>query len=289
MQSTSGLYASFPGGIANLRALTLRGAVLEERDPLPIGSRLHLSLHLGTSTVQCVGIVKRSIVEEGMAVEFADMSATDRTLLLEYIAAADAAESRARLNAGLSNAPCAAEITTTAPSSKPSTPLPRFAEPLVRRGAMTADQLAVAVAEHRQSGGRFCAVLLRLGLISDNDLAAYFSEEYRIPLIDVTTVEPTAEALQLVPCELAERHEILPIGVTPSTLTVATSDPSNFEGRNEVKFHAGRDLTVGVAPSRLLRESIHYFYHERTVVTPLRKSPARTNHGPQPGRDGLLS
>jgi hypothetical protein len=296
MQGTAGLYASFPGGIANLRALTLRGAVLEERDPLPVGSRLRLSLHLGTSTVQCVGIVKRSILEDGMAVEFADMSATDRSRLLEYIAAVDAAErarARARLNAGLSNAPRALANTPTALSSKPapksSPPLPRFAEPLVRRGAMTAEQIAVAVAEHRQSGGRFCAVLLRLGLISDNNLAAYFSEEYRIPLIDLTTVEPTPEALQLVPCELAERHEILPIGVTASTLTVATSDPSNFEGRNEVKFHAGRDLTVGVAPSRLLRESIHYFYHERTVVTPLRKSPARTIHGPQPGRDGLLS
>jgi hypothetical protein len=289
MPGMAGLYASFPGGIASLRDLTLRGAVLEDRDPLPIGSRLLLSLHLDTSTVQCVGIVKRSILEEGMAVEFADMSVTDRSRLLEYIAAADAADSRARLDAGLSSAARVPAIAPTALSSKPSAPLPRFTEPLVRRGVIAPDQLAVAVAEHRRSGGRFCAVLLRLGLVSDNDLAAYFSEEYRIPLIDVTTVEPTPEALQLVPCDLAERHEILPIGLTPSTLTVATSDPSNFEGRNEVKFHAGRDLTVGVAPSRQLREAIHYVYHERALVIPPRRSAPRMAHRPSLGPHGLLS
>jgi len=293
MPDTTGLYASFPGGIATLRELTLCGAVLEDRDPLPIGSRLLLALHLGTLTVQCVGIVKRSIVEEGMAVEFVDMSATDHGRLLEYIAAADAVESRARLDAGLSGAARVPAIAPTAPSSKPaakpSAPLPRFAEPLVRRGVITADQLAVAAAEHRQSGGRFCAVLLRQGLVTDNGLAAYFSEEYRIPLIDLTTVEPTPDALQLVPSELAERHEILPIGVTPSTLTVATSDPSNFEGRNEVQFHAGRDLTVGVAPSRLLRETIHYVYHERAFVIPPRKSGTRMAHRHSLGPHGLLS
>ena len=258
---------SFPGGLATLRELTLRGAVVEERDPLPIGSRLRLTLHLGTLTVSCIGLVQRSILGGGMTVEFVDMSPTDRRLLLECITAANAAESRARLNAGLSNATRAPTTATTAlsstPTPNPAAPLPRFAELLVRRGAITVDQLAAAAAEHRQSGGRFSAVLLRLGFVSDKDLATCFSEEYRIPLIDVTTVEPTPEALRLVPYDLAQRHEILPIGVTPLALTVATSDPSNLEGGNEVKSRAGCDLTVAVAPSRLLREAIHYFYHER--------------------------
>ena len=46
-------------------------------------------------------------------------------------------------------------------------------------------------------------------------------------------------------------------------LTVATSDPSNLDGREEVKLQSGCDLTVTVAPSGALREAIDYFYHER--------------------------
>jgi Type II secretion system (T2SS), protein E, N-terminal domain/PilZ domain len=262
-----GLYASFPGGVAVLRELTLRGAVLEDRDPLPIGSRLRLTLHLGSENVQCVGLVKRSIADEGMAVEFVDISAPDRTHLFEYLTAVAAAKSRARLNASLSNATRPPSIAPapsgSTPGAKPPASLPRLAELLIRRGTITADRLAAAAAEYRRRGGRFCAVLLQLGVVSDKALAACFNEEYRIPLIDVTTIDPTPEALRLVPYELAQRHEILPIGVTPSTLTVATSDPTNLDGRDEVKLRSGCDLMVTVAPSRMLREAIHYFYHER--------------------------
>ncbi len=265
--TTSGLYASFPGGGAGLRELTLRGAMLEDRDPLPIGSRLHLTLHLGTENVNCIALVQQSILDEGMTVEFVDISAEDRKRLLEYITSAAAAESRARLKAGLSNSTRPASTATTrsasTPASKSPTPLPRLADLLIRRGATTAERLAIAVAEHRRRGGRFCAVLLQLGVVSDNALAACFNEEYRIPLIDVTTVDPTPEALRLVPYELARRHEILPIGATPSTLTLATSDPSNLDARDELKLRSGRDLTVTVAPAGLLRQAIHYFYHER--------------------------
>jgi hypothetical protein len=266
MPTTNGYYATFPGGVAPLRELTLRGATLEERDPLPIGSRLRLTLHFGTLTLSCIGLVRRSIAEEGMAVEFVDMSAGDRKSLLELITAVAAAESRARLDAGLSNAHASsngASYAAPTPAANPSVQRPRLAELLLRRGAITADQLAIAAEEHRQRGGRFCALLLQLGFVSDTELARCFNEEYRIPLIDPTTVEPTPDALRLVPYELARRHEILPIGVTPLTLTVATSDPSNLAGRDEVKLHSRRDLSVTVAPSRLLQKSIQYFYHQR--------------------------
>ncbi len=265
--TTSGHYASFPGGTARLRDLSLAGAMLEDRDPLPIGSRIPLTLHLGRVTVSCTGLVKQSIWDEGMAVEFVDISGADRRRLLEFITAAGEAKGPAHSDTTLANAARTPAIAPTAsgstPAAKPPVPLPRLGELLVRRGAITADQLAAAAAEYREHGGRFCAVLLRLGVVSDNDLAACFNEEYRIPLIDVTMVEPTPEALRLVPYELARRNEILPIGLARSTLTVATSDPSNLDGQKEVRFHSGCDLTVGVAPSRMLREAIHYFYRER--------------------------
>jgi hypothetical protein len=268
--TTSGHYASFPGGTAHLRDLSLGGAMLEDRDPLPIGRRIPLTLHLGMLSVSCTGLVTRSIWDEGMAVEFVDLSAADRRHLLEFITAAGDVKSPAHVEANLNNTARTAASAPTAsgsmPAAKPPVRLPRLGERLVRRGAITADQLAAAAAEHRQHGGRLCAVLLRLGVVSDDDLAACFNDEYQIPLIDVTMVEPTPEALRLVPYELARRHEILPIGVTRSTLTVVTSDPSNLDGQKEVRFHSGCDLTVGVAPSRMLREAIHYFYRARATL-----------------------
>jgi hypothetical protein len=163
--------------------------------------------------------------------------------------------------AGLAPAVTPSDSRQAASETSPDSP-PALAELLFQRGAITADQLAAASAAHQERGGRFCDLLLRLG-VSDQELAACFNEEFRVPLIDVATAEPTPEALRLVPYELAQRHEILPIGVAGATLTVATSDPSNLDGREEVKLQSGCDLTVTVAPSGALREAIDYFYHER--------------------------
>src|SRR5262245_13571382 len=147
---TTGFYASFPGGMASLRDLALRGAMLEDPDPLPVGSRIRLTLRLGMETVQCVGLVKRSLLQEGMAVEFVDISADDRRCLLQCVATAVPSKAAANRT---THAP------TTAPSNSEHAPMPRIAELLVRRGAITAAQLAVAAAHYRARGGRLCALL----------------------------------------------------------------------------------------------------------------------------------
>jgi hypothetical protein len=84
--------------------------------------------------------------------------------LFEFITAARIAESRARLNSGLSNAGRASAITPSAssidPAAKPLVPLPWVAQLLLQRGAVTADRLAAA--EYGQRGGRsalcYCGV-----------------------------------------------------------------------------------------------------------------------------------
>jgi type IV pilus assembly protein PilB len=102
--------------------------------------------------------------------------------------------------------------------------------------------------------------LLSLGIVSEEDLVSCFHEEYRLPVIDLSSAQPTSEALRLVPRDLAIHHEALPIGVAGSTLTVAISDPSNLDGLNEVKFRSGCTLRISVAPVRALREAIDQFY-----------------------------
>jgi type IV pilus assembly protein PilB len=116
------------------------------------------------------------------------------------------------------------------------------------------------MAAQQQHGGRFAAMLLSLGVVSEEDLVSCFHEEYRLPVIDLSTAEPTPEALRLVPRDLAIHHEALPIGVAGSTLTLAISDPSNLDGLNEVKFRSGCTLRISVAPVRALREAIDQFY-----------------------------
>jgi type IV pilus assembly protein PilB len=123
----------------------------------------------------------------------------------------------------------------------------RLGELLVKRGLLTAAQLGKAAEEQNASGGALSAVLAKLGLISETDLAACLQKEYRLSLVDPSAMNLPAEVLRLIPATLVQRHHLIPINLSGSSLTVAMSDPSNLVAINEVKFLTGYDVKVAVA------------------------------------------
>jgi type IV pilus assembly protein PilB len=139
----------------------------------------------------------------------------------------------------------------------------RLGELLLRRAVITADQLAAVATEQTKHGGQFAATLVKLGFISDDDLTAYLHKEYRLPVIDPMSVEPTSEVLSLIPDTLARKHEILPISLAGSTLTLAMADPSNLVALGECKFLTGCDVRIVLASARSIQKAIDRHYNER--------------------------
>jgi hypothetical protein len=264
-------YASFPGGTAPIRNLALEGVTLEDPDPMPFDSFVRLQLHLGAEVIECTGWVTRSDPEAGiMAIRFADLSSTSRKSLMSYLAHTKMLENRQRLNDGLRSAtpdrPGAPQRVLSLPL-KPAGRAEKLGERLVRDGLVSADQLAVATAQQREYGGLLPVILIRFGVVSEDDLAACLHREYRVPLVDLSTVDPLADVLELIPLEMARQHAILPIGLSGSTLTVAIADPSNVDGLASVKFRSGCELRVTLAPARSLMDAIDHFYAERARAT----------------------
>ena len=249
-----GDYASFPGGTAPIRVLGLDGVTLEDPDPMPFDSFVRLELHLGTELIGCTGRVTQSDPDAGIvAIRFTDLSTTTRRSLMSYLAHAKMLENRQRLNEGLNGA------TPDAPGAPPrarSFRQPRRARREARRDARSqrlvgADQLSVATAHQREHGGLLPVILMQFAVVSEDDLAASLHREYRVPLIDLSTVEPTTEVLQLVPLAMARAHAILPIGLSGSTLTVAIADPSNIDGLAAVNFPAAASCASRSRPRDL--------------------------------------
>ena len=264
-------YASFPGGTAPIRDLDLDGVTLEDPDPMPFDSFVRLQLHLGTDLIDCNGRVTQSDPEAGlMAIKFSDLSATTRRSLMSFLAHTQMLENRRRLNDGLKSAtrdlPGAPPRIRSLPA-KPAARAEMLGERLVRSGLIGADQLAIAAAHQREHGGLLPVILIHFGVVSEDDLANCLQREYRVPLIDLSSAEPTADVLQLVPLAMARQHAILPIGLSGSTLTVAIADPSNVDGLAAVKFRSGCELRVTLAPARSLLKMIDHLYAERARAT----------------------
>ena len=91
----------------------------------------------------------------------------------------------------------------------------RLGELLVRHGSLRPEQLEEAAEQQRQQGGALSRHLVKLGLISEEDLLGYLQREYRLPVVDPLSLDIPRDVLDLVPIPIVE-----PIWSSPLALIV---------------------------------------------------------------------
>ena len=85
-KSKPGSNVSFIEGAGAIRDLSMDGLFILDSKPLDVGTEMTFSLHLGNETVEFQGIVRRSVPQEGMGIQFTGMSRDARKSLLSRIA-----------------------------------------------------------------------------------------------------------------------------------------------------------------------------------------------------------
>jgi len=138
----------------------------------------------------------------------------------------------------------------------------RLGELLAKRGLITSAQLSKALEEQAGGDAPISSVLVKLGFISETNLAACLQKEYRLSLVDPSDMNVPLEVVRLIPSTLVQRHHLIPINLSGSSLTVAMSDPSNLVAINEVKFLTGYDVKVAVACVSSIAAAIEKYYEE---------------------------
>jgi len=138
----------------------------------------------------------------------------------------------------------------------------RLGELLVRNKLINESQLAKALEEQRVQGGRLGASLIKLGFIREDELAAFLSRQYGVPSINLSEFEIDPSVIKLVPPEVAQKYQVIPINRAGSTLIVAMSDPSNIFAIDDIKFMTGYNVEVVVAPEASIKISIDKYYDQ---------------------------
>jgi type IV pilus assembly protein PilB len=139
----------------------------------------------------------------------------------------------------------------------------RLGELLVRENLISLAQLQKAQEEQRKSGARLGYSLTKLGIINEEDLTTFLSKQYGVPSINLGEFEVSSEVIQLVPPELAKRHQLIPVNRAGATLIVAMSDPSNIYAIDDLKFRTGLNIEVVVASEVAIDEAITRYYEKQ--------------------------
>ncbi|MFH1018181.1 MAG: type IV-A pilus assembly ATPase PilB [Pseudomonadota bacterium] len=138
----------------------------------------------------------------------------------------------------------------------------RLGELLVRENLISSQQLQKAQEEQRKGGGRLGYNLTKLGYMKESDLTSFLSKQYGVPSINLQDFEIEQDVINLVPKEVAEKHQIIPVNRSGASLIVAMSDPSNIYAIDDLKFLTGYNIEVVVASEAAIKEAIERYYDQ---------------------------
>ena len=138
----------------------------------------------------------------------------------------------------------------------------RLGELLVRNKLIDDKQLAKALEEQQASGGRLGASLTKLGFLKEEDLAAFLSRQYGVPSINLNEFEIDESVIKLVPTDVVQKYQLIPVNRAGSTLILAMADPSNIFAIDDIKFMTGYNVEVVVTSEASIKMAIDKYYDQ---------------------------
>ena len=136
----------------------------------------------------------------------------------------------------------------------------RIGELLVREKMLSLQQLQQAQDEAKRTGKRLGATLARLGYVDDQRLTQFVAKQYSLPSIDLSQIEIDQAVLKLVPREICEKHQVIPVRRNGPTLIVAMADPSNIYAIDELKFLTQYNIEPVVASEGMVEQALSRYY-----------------------------
>ena len=135
---------------------------------------------------------------------------------------------------------------------------PRIAELLVRGGIVSREQLTQAQDKERENGSSVPKELVKLGFTTEDALTEFLAAQFGIEKVELNPAEIEDSVFNLVPAHLVQKHQIIPIKLLGSNLTVAMADPTELVAINEVKFITGYGVRVVAASPSAIRKTLEH-------------------------------
>jgi len=124
---------------------------------------------------------------------------------------------------------------------------------LVEAGLINDTQLQSALREQQKTREYLGRILIRLGYVSEEAVAAALSAQARVKYVDLGQYSPQPEALQLVQEKFAREHHLVPLSYVGKVLVVAMANPLDIITIDEVRrMSKGPVEVVGATQSEVL-------------------------------------
>ena len=122
------------------------------------------------------------------------------------------------------------------------------------------DALQKAQQQIKSAGGSITQALVKIGAITEENLAKFLSDLYSVPSVDLSNYMPDPSVAKLIPGDVANKFQIVPLSRSGRRLTVAMANPSNIFAIDDIKFITGFEVQPVVASEAAIKKAIDKAY-----------------------------
>lgn len=142
----------------------------------------------------------------------------------------------------------------------------RLGDFLIKERKLTEEKLQHALDVQKKEPGKLGSILIRLGHVTEEDIAQVLSKQFGYPSINLTKFEIDEKVIELIKPDIARKHVVIPIHRIGSNLTLAMADPSNLFVQEEIRFSTNLRIQAVIAPESSILQAIDKYYGSSTGI-----------------------
>ncbi|MCD6238103.1 MAG: Flp pilus assembly complex ATPase component TadA [Thermotogae bacterium] len=136
----------------------------------------------------------------------------------------------------------------------------RLGDILVEQGLITRKQLVDTLKLQREKGIGIGEALVEQGTLAWQDISIALSRQMNLPFIEKINVQRDPSMATLIPRKIVEHYNFVPIAMENNTLTIATDDPMNLEGVDELRYRTGKKVSLVVTSREEIKRAVNVLY-----------------------------
>jgi len=138
----------------------------------------------------------------------------------------------------------------------------RLGSILTKRKLVAGDLVTDALGKAEQENKSLTEVLVANKTAEENDIISCVAEEMNLPPIDLSKCQVDRDALDLIPEDLAQYYQVLPVAKIGKALTLAVANPFDILTLDDVKIVTGCELLPVVSSDLGIKRGIGQAYNK---------------------------
>ncbi len=136
----------------------------------------------------------------------------------------------------------------------------RLGEILVSNGLITDEQLEEALGYQKVNKKRLGETLVELGFVSDREINETLAKKLDVEFIESPLYLVDDTVARLIPESMARKYKIVGLGLRSGSLTIATTDPLDFEAIEDVAMITGLNVKTVISFESEIEKTINRVY-----------------------------